>query len=129
MILHKDFLNVFINEQTDDENSLSSLSNDHIIDNKSLEIQANKFASRLLLPQRPFLDVVNDFFIKENITKKHLYFDRQPVNLSLVHSLFRDIQYKFHVSKEVSKFRLIEFKLLEDATHLSIKREMRQGYY
>lgn len=128
LILHKDLLKKYINEQTDDEDSLSSLSNNHIIINKRLEIQANKFASRLLLPQRPFMQIVKDYFIKENINKGYLYFDRQPVNIGLVYNLFRDLQYKFGVSKEVSKIRLIDLGLLIDATDISIKRIMRNNY-
>ncbi len=128
LILHKDLLKKYIDEKTDDEDSLSSLGNDHTLSNNRLEIQANKFASRLLLPQRQFIQAVNEYFIKENINKGYIYFDRQPVNLSLVHSLFRELQYKFGVSKEVSKFRLIDLNLLKDATHISIKRVLRDDY-
>lgn len=128
LILHKELLKKYINEQTDDELSLNKFTNENVVINSRLEVQANKFASRLLLPQRSFLQIVNDYFVKENINKGYLYFDRQSVNMVLGLNLLREIQYKFGVSKEVAKYRLIDLGLLKDATNIPIKRILRKGY-
>jgi Zn-dependent peptidase ImmA (M78 family) len=123
LMLHKELLCKYIDEQIDNENSLSAFENNHIVINKRLEIQANKFASNLLLPKKPVILLVNQFFKKENLNKGFLHFDRQPVNMVLGLSLLRDIQCRFGVSKEVAKYRLVELKLLHDATDVPIKRE------
>lgn len=90
-----------------------------------MEIQANMFASLLLLPEKPLRKIVKDYFIEIRNYKGRLYFDNQPINRQLTYGLLGKIKEKFGVSHEVGKYRLISLNLLEDKTDNSIKQIIR----
>lgn len=116
LILHKTRLEKFIDSNIDIENTLSVEKKEISIQNKRLEIQANLFASYLLMPQVPLLKRVQHFFQKENIHKGYLYLDSQPVNKKLVMGFLKELQDHFEVSFSVAKYRLIGLDLLREAT-------------
>ena len=122
LILHSKLLKDRIEKKEDDDFTLSLNYNVSEINNRRLEIQANIFASNLLLPTRHFMLEVSKFFIKENIYKNYLYLDKQPVNQILVHNLLNQLSLKFNASKESIKMKLISKKLLKDTTYFSFKK-------
>lgn len=122
LILHSKILKNKIEKKEDDDFTLSINYNVFEINNKRLEIQANIFASNLLIPTKPFMIEVSKFFIKENIHKNYLYLDKQPVNQILVHNLLNQLSLKFKASKESIKMKLISKNLLKDTTYFSFKK-------
>lgn len=122
-ILHFDDLRSYFDENMDNELTLD-LNSDRLFSfyNKRLEIQANIFASRLLIPQENFINHVKDYFIRERINKGHLYYDWQKCNIDLTMRLLWELENIFDVSKEAAKIRLISQGLLIDATDTSLQR-------
>ncbi len=121
LLLHSKILSEYLNENIDSENTIfynHELS--HRI-NKRMEFQANLFASYLLLPEFPLRRLVNKYFEDIRNYKGRLYLDSQPVNQQQVFRLLGEIKYKFGVSKEAAKNRLISLSLLEDSTDYSLK--------
>lgn len=114
LILHKEIMTAYLEEYSDNENSIPNNQGIANIKNNRLEIQANIFANRLLMPKEYYLNIVYDYFNKENINKGHLYLDKQPCNMALTFNLLNELQYHFGISKEVAKYRLIEDGLLVD---------------
>jgi len=121
LVLHYKRLVDYLDEYIDDEHTISFNQDYSIYFNKRLEIQANLFASRLLLPQEPLLRIVNDYFKRERIYKGYLFLDSQPCNMDLTFRLLRELQDYFGVSKEVAKYRLISLGLIKDTTDNSIQ--------
>lgn len=126
LILHTKYLKDRIEKKEDDDFTLSINYNVSEINNRRLEIQANIFASNLLIPTKPFINEVAIFFVKENIHKNFLYLDKQPVNQMLVHSLLNQLSLKFNASKEAIKMKLISKNLLKDTTSFSFKKILNQ---
>lgn len=128
LILHSERLKLYLDENTENENSILRNQGVSSIQNSRLEIQANIFASHLLLPQTDFIKVVNEYFKQERIYKGYLYLDNQPCNISLVMRLLNEFQNKFGVSNQFAKYRLIENEFLKDNLDSSlgsiIKREL-----
>lgn len=114
LIFHYEILKDYLDENTDTENSLTFDDEMSSELNKSMEIQANIFASHLLLPSEPFLIDVANYFINENIHKPQLYLDNQPVNRTLVYNLLNELKRKYLVSHEAAKYRLISLNLLKE---------------
>lgn len=73
-----------------------------------MEIQANKFASYLLLPTPIFDNEVFKLFKEERINKGYVYLDEQPCNKSLVYPILNKLSNHFNVSKKVVKYRMID---------------------
>lgn len=121
LILHKEKLTAYLDEYTDNENSILNNLGIATIQNDRLEIQANMFASILLVPNEYLLGCVLDYFKRENINKGYLYLDSQTCNIKLVHNLLYELHDYFGISKEVAKYRLIENKLLIDNLSNSLK--------
>ncbi len=112
LILHRDDLVEFVDAISDFDRSLGQLdfSDDDL--NRSLEAQANIFASRLLLPTEPLLEDVARYFAEQNLHKPYIYWDHQPVNQSLAHELFFKLRVKYMASKEASRIRLTQLGLI-----------------
>jgi len=90
-----------------------------------MEIQANMFASLLLLPEKLLRKIVKDYFIEIRNCKGRLCLDNQPIIGWLTCGLLGKMKEKFGVSHEVGKYRLISLNLLEDKTDNSITQIIR----
>ena len=110
LYLHKNFLESFNCDLIDYEESITINFSDEIL--KRMEIQANIFASYILLPEKIFLREVLNLFKKYSITKNYLYLDNQPCNKQEVFLILHILSSKFNVSKEVIKIHLKNEKLL-----------------
>lgn len=127
LILHYDDLIGYFDENIENEQTLDiNVDNLLSFNNKRLEIQANIFASRLLIPQEKFIHHVMDYFVRERINKGHLYFDWQKCNIDLTMKLLRELENSFGVSKEAAKVRLISQGLLIDATDTSLQNMFKR---
>ncbi len=98
LILHQNTLKNYVTENIDIAEMLSLSGKFSSYTNKYLEMQANKFASILLLPKIAFLREVQRFFVKENIRKGFIYLDHQQVNQKLLFDLLIVLKAKFDVS-------------------------------
>ncbi|BBD45219.1 Hypothetical protein PEIBARAKI_5212 [Petrimonas sp. IBARAKI] len=125
LVLHNEILRQYLDTKTDKDESISLFQSDSFSNNKRLEIQANMFASSMLMPKHHLERYVKEYFKKENINKGYLYLDNQPVNQRLVFSFLSELQVVFGVSKEVAKYRLIGLNFLQDTTNISIGHIMR----
>ncbi|MBA2619822.1 MAG: ImmA/IrrE family metallo-endopeptidase [Acidobacteria bacterium] len=125
LMLHQNILKTYVNENIDIAEMLSLSGEFSSYTNKYLEIQANKFASILLLPKESFLREVRRFFDKENLRKGYLYLDHQQVNQKLLRDLLFILQAKFDVSNEVAKYRLYSFGLIKNNDMKSVKDILR----
>jgi Zn-dependent peptidase ImmA (M78 family) len=80
---------------------------------KRLEIQANLFASYLLIPENP---MINKYFeVKRELgysDRQRLYLDNQPVNIEDCNIVFNELSRFFNVSKQMVKIRLLDDNLL-----------------
>ncbi len=114
LLFHYEILKNYLDENTDTEKSLSLGDELPSELNKNMEIQANIFASYLLLPTKPLLQDVANYFIKQNIYKPYLYLDSQKVNQSLVNNFLSELKNKYEVSFSTAKFRLISLGLVID---------------
>ena len=125
LALHYNLLKPYLESTVDTDKSLGyqTLSKGN---NSSLEIQANMFASQILLPRRPLLIFVKDYFKKENIHKPYLFLDDQRCNQELVYTLLNKIGLQFLVSKEVARIRLKKLGLLVDKNENSLNDIFRR---
>ena len=125
LILHSEILKQYIDTSIDVENMIFNTD----FSSKSsgrMEIQANIFATCLLLPQNPFLFTVWKYFKEINNYKGYLYLDKQMQNKNLVYGLLNEIKQKFGVSYEVGKNRLKSLNLLRDETDNSLNNLLRK---
>ena len=86
-------------------------------DHKRLEIQANKFASYFLMPNRLFCERYFRAYDYIGIPKRifpKIYVDDQPVNVKDFNDLLSFISKVFGVSKQTVEIRLRNLKLIED---------------
>lgn len=110
LCLHKDFLTKYIgNIQEYDENIVTALP-DKII--RQMEVQANLFASYLLMPKHQFLNEIRNLFSIHLITTGKLFLDHQPCNKRDVSTIITALSSHFNVSKAAVKMRLINDGLL-----------------
>lgn len=110
LCLHQHFLQAYKKELLDYEERVAAQLPDEIV--KRMEMQANQFASYLLMPQRLFLNTVNQLFKTYSITTGRLYLDYQPCNKRDVYTILGSLSSKFNVSKEAAKMRLLNEGLL-----------------
>lgn len=110
LYLHKQLLERYNSTFWDYEEKFVANLPDDII--KRMEIQANLFASYLLIPQVPFFNEVTRLFKELSITTGRLYLDYQPCNQLDVYTVLGAISQKFNVSKETAKIRLLNENLL-----------------
>lgn len=121
LVLHKKIFENKIKKKEDSEYTLSL--NNTITDliTRRIEIQANIFASYLLLPSEHFQLEVFKFFIKNNISKNYIHLDKQPINQLLATQLISEMSNKFNASQEAVRLRLIDTNLLKDTTRFSYR--------
>ena len=121
LILHSKLLKDRLAEMEDDEESLFF----NFIQSKSnldrFELQANLFASTLLLPEKILIPRIATVFKEYRIHKKQLFLDHQPVNRSEVFSILHKLSGEFQISVEALRIRLIKLNLLVDQTDISIR--------
>ncbi|WPV00886.1 ImmA/IrrE family metallo-endopeptidase [Mucilaginibacter sp. cycad4] len=111
MILHRKLLEGAVKEKNDDEATLEVLNPNYMDNERRIEIQANLFASTLLLPRPKLENLVNRFFKENGIHKGYLFVDSQPVNQVQALNLLKLISETFDVSLAVGRIRLIKLKL------------------
>lgn len=110
LYLHKPVLERYNSPLLEYEEGFVANLSDEII--KRMEIQANLFASYLLIPQLPFVNEVARLFKKHSITKGYLFLDHQPCNKHNANIILGALSNKFNVSKEAIKIRLLNEELL-----------------
>jgi Zn-dependent peptidase ImmA (M78 family) len=123
-ILHQIYSNQ-LNEISDKEIDVNELDNEDL--NKRMEIQANMFASQLLMPKKAVIYLAEIYFTEERLHKGYLYLDHQSCNQIIVMKFLAILQEYFNVSKSVAKYRLKNIGLLKDMTDNSIKDIMRRN--
>ena len=99
------------------------------VNSRRLEIQANIFASHLLLPKERFMLEVFKYFIQKNVNKNYLYLDKQTGNFHLVFNLINQLSLKFGASNEAIKIRLIALGLLKDKSNFTFKKLLQDFTY
>ena len=110
LCLHRDFLSKYLGDiQEYDERTVATFP-DEIV--KRMEMQANLFASYLLMPQSRFMNEIYQLFTKFSITQGRLYLDHQPCNQRDVNAILGTLSSRFNVSKEAAKMRLLNAGLL-----------------
>ena len=115
LILHKSFISNQLNELSDyDENSTPKLSDEIVT---RMEVQANLFASFLIIPELEFNREINKLFSELSITTGRLYLDHQTCNQTDVNYCINKLAQKFNVSCEAIKTRLINENLLKIDKH------------
>lgn len=111
LYLHKDILLGKLNEIEEYDDSTLNVLPEQII--KRMELQANLFASYLLMPQVKFLYEVTKLFSKYAITTGRLYLDNQPCNIRDVEIIVSSLSGTFNVSKSAVRMRLLNASLLK----------------
>lgn len=122
LILHFKLFRGLIDEKSDTERNCSVLKPE----NKRVELQANIFASHLLLPNKTLLFFVNQYFVEIRNRKGKLYLDNKPYNREIVYTLLSRVSLACKVSVDVVRIRLIQLDLLTDATNTSLKSVFKQ---
>jgi len=117
LILHFKLFRGLIDEKSDTERNCSVLKPE----NKRVELQANIFASHLLLPNKTLLFFVNQYFVEIRNRKGKLYLDNKPYNREIVYTLLCRVSLACKVSVDIVRIRLIQLDLLVDATDTSLK--------
>ncbi|MDR2083584.1 MAG: ImmA/IrrE family metallo-endopeptidase [Bacteroidales bacterium] len=128
LILHYNLLKDWLNEKEDDDLSLALRYSDAKRNFEKLEIQANLFASYLLLPEKLLKVAINTLFDEYRIHRRCLYLDNQPVNQKEVYEILGILSNSFQVSIEAIKIRLIKLNLLEDETDYSLKTLLKKYF-
>lgn len=126
LILHLPLLIHKLSEKTDNDTTLSFQYFGVGETNRRLEYQANLFAANLLLPSSTFEDFVLRYFQQENIHKRHLYWDHQPVNQQLVLHLLTAISHTYGISFEVGRIRLVTLGLLIDDRFKKVRDVLKE---
>ena len=88
-------------------------------------MQADLFASYLLIKQDVLMKEVARLFTQFSVTKGRLYLDNQRCNISLVNSIVNQLSTIFNVSKEAIKVRLQKENLLVVSNNYSPQRMER----
>lgn len=132
VVLHEELLtngNIYIvsDEDTMDDPflRLSSMSMPSSI--KRMEIQANFFASSLLMPIIPML--VEFINIKKTlgIAQSYIRLDDQPINLKNFNIIVSRISERFGVSLQVVKYKMYKLELIKDYSRTQRLRDSFDG--
>lgn len=83
-----------------------------IFKSQYLEVQANKFAAYLLMPQSLIMKLWREFKMEQSIWKPTLYLDSQRVNQDLFRKFVLNVNAVTTVSSEALKYRLLELGIL-----------------
>ncbi|MDR1181720.1 MAG: ImmA/IrrE family metallo-endopeptidase [Bacteroidales bacterium] len=125
LILHSKILKERINEKSDTEQTLFEYYQTNG-NSKRLEMQANLFASYLLLPKHKLQYSAYQLFKQYRIHRNQLYLDWQKVNQQEVYEILRKLSDSHEVSVEAVKIRLIQLGLLVDKTDMRLSTILRQ---
>lgn len=125
LVLHSELLKDRIDDRKDYDDTFALGYSYSSTNTERLEIQANIFASILLLPDNIFVPRVKSLFKEYRIHRSYLYLDFQPVNQKLVYDILNILSLEFQVSVESIKIRLIKMKLLIDNTNFNIRNHFR----
>lgn len=107
-----------VNSIYDDEASLDTIISDNTL--LRLEIQANKFAVYLLIPEKLFIAHYALKHKQLNIPRfPYLYLDNQPCNIKDCLRIFSHLGSLFNVSNEMIKIKL------KDMGYLSINESIK----
>ncbi|WP_185211414.1 ImmA/IrrE family metallo-endopeptidase [Sphingobacterium mizutaii] len=128
LILHSKILGNHINSIVDNEETLSIKYFNEKKNINRMELQANLFASTLLLPDKLLYEQVAILFIKYNISRGRMYLDNQPINQHEVYKILYRLSSIFEVSIESIKIRLIKLNLLIDVTDQRLSTLIRNYY-
>lgn len=96
----------------DTDSSLSLNENNAPLKSQYLEVQANKFASYLLMPRMLLMNMWKEFKQEERIYKNTLYLDSQSVNRELYQDFVRRVNTVTTVSAEALRYRLKDLRIL-----------------
>lgn len=110
IVLHSSFFETIEKVYEYDDDNVSPIVNEEVY--KRMEIQANLFASYLLIPEKNLYVNFNKILNDLNIHKKQLYLDFQPCNIKDVNYALLMLSEHFNVSKEAIKYRLKNENLL-----------------
>ena len=77
-----------------------------------MEIQANRFASALLIPEDVVRNKLPELFTKYNISRAPLYVDSQRCNINNYHNIIGEFAQHLNLSKAVIAYRLMDLNLL-----------------
>jgi len=126
LILHSKFLKDRLLQKNDNDQTLLINFSQSKSNSDRLEIQANLFASNLLLPKDILLHRMNSIFIEYRIHRRQLYLDHQLANQREVFEILNKLSHEFQASVEAVKNRLIKLDLMIDKTDSSIKTFIRR---
>ncbi len=107
--LHYKILNKLLTLFQDDEISMANINTDT---GYAIEIQANKFASMLLLPTDEVRTLVLHFFDLYEV-KDYLYVDKQCRNYLIYYKLIEHLKYKYKVSRQTATYKLLKMGLIQ----------------
>ena len=110
IVLHSSFFDIIDKAYEYDDDNVSPIVSEEVY--KRMEVQANLFASYLLIPEKKLFVYFNKILKDLNIHKKHLYLDSQPCNINDVNHALLKLSEHFNISKEAVKYRLKNEKLL-----------------
>ena len=83
-----------------------------------MEIQANIFASYLLMPEHLFMRAVLDLFKEHSMTKGFLFVDNQPCNQRDFRLIVGKLSSMFGVSKKAAEIRMLNENLIKYGENL-----------
>jgi len=95
---------------------------------KRIEIQANLFASYLLMPDIPMVVALIKIQKEIGINKNYLCYDDQPENIRMLNQVLMRIGNQFGVSKETVKYRLCKLNMIRDLSHTKRLSSVLRGY-
>ena len=78
-----------------------------------MEIQANIFASYLLMPEHLFMSAVLDLFKEYSMKKVFLFVGNQPCNQRNFRFIVGKLSSRFGVSKKVAEIRMLNENLIK----------------
>lgn len=128
LILHSPLLKERLSEKNGTENTLALNYSSSNKNAERLEIQANLFASYLLLPENILIPRMEKIFVEYRIHRRRLYLDRQTVNQIEVFEILNNLSREFEVSVEAIKLRLIKLKLLIDDSDIRLKTLIKKYF-
>ncbi|NDV84196.1 ImmA/IrrE family metallo-endopeptidase [Bacteroides sp. 51] len=111
-VLHEDFLSNIMTYNLDTKDTINAGVTDTTI--KRMEIQANAFASNLLMPEYSFKALVLQRFHYDKIKGNRIILDDQVCNLNAFYRITNEISKQYNVSKQSAKYRLMEYDFIEN---------------
>jgi len=119
--LHSELISKMVKDNIDTVQSINAKIGNEAL--KRMELQANLFASNLLMPELAFKALVQQRFLFDNIKGGVLILDDQYCNSKTFHRVAHEISRYFNVSKESAKYKLMELGFLDIRTSLHVIRD------